>query len=178
MALCSACRAESPAGARWCPICHRHALKPEAGSLASPGRRLAAYLADVAIPIFAFFVIFGTAGAGVATGSDAGVGLAGFLAVGLMLGYIVWAFKLFANGYTPGKKTLGLRVVREDGNPAGFGAMLIREWIGKWISGVLFGLGYFWMLWDKDRQGLHDKLLSTYVVQPAAITESTPLAAV
>jgi len=43
--------------------------------------------------------------------------------------------------------------------------MLLREWIGRWLSGLLFGLGYLWILLDKDRQAWHDKLASTYVVE-------------
>jgi uncharacterized RDD family membrane protein YckC len=53
---------------------------------------------------------------------------------------------------------------KENGQPAGFGTMLFREWIGKFISGLLFALGYIRILIDKDRQGWNDKLASTYVV--------------
>ena len=60
---------------------------------------------------------------------------------------------------------LGMRVIKEDGSSAGFGTMLIREWIGKLISAMIFSLGFIWILIDKDKQGWHDKLMSTYVVQ-------------
>lgn len=43
--------------------------------------------------------------------------------------------------------------------------MLIREWIGKAISGLLLSLGFLWILFDRDKQGWHDKLMSTYVVE-------------
>ena len=43
--------------------------------------------------------------------------------------------------------------------------MLGREWIGKWISGLIFLLGYVWILIDKENQGWHDKILATYVVE-------------
>jgi uncharacterized RDD family membrane protein YckC len=43
--------------------------------------------------------------------------------------------------------------------------MLGREWIGKWISAVVFFLGYLWILFDPERQGWHDKLMSTWVVE-------------
>ncbi|MCL6558264.1 MAG: RDD family protein, partial [Firmicutes bacterium] len=46
----------------------------------------------------------------------------------------------------------------------GFLTMLIREWIGKWISGLILGLGFLWILFDRDNQGWHDKLMSTYVI--------------
>jgi len=44
--------------------------------------------------------------------------------------------------------------------------MLVRETIGKLISGLVFSLGYLWLLWDKDRQTWHDKLVSTVVMVP------------
>jgi uncharacterized RDD family membrane protein YckC len=71
---------------------------------------------------------------------------------------------LFA-GDNSGQENAGNAVVKETGAGAGFGTMLVREWIGKWISGLIFGLGYLWILIDKDRQGWHDKLVSTYVVE-------------
>ena len=109
------------------------------------------------------FLIFVVAAAGSASQSGAGGGgvVLGLL---LLLGYAVWALMLFARGTTPGKKLLGMRVVREDGRPAGFFIMLIREWIGKAISSMVFSLGFIWILIDRDKQGWHDKLVSTYVV--------------
>jgi len=177
MPICRNCNAETPVGARWCSMCHANTVNPTIGRLASPGKRLAAHIADLVIPGVAFMMLGGTALVGVATGTDAGAGLGMFVALGLLVAYVVWALKLFANGWTPGKKMLGLRVVREDGRAATFGPMFVREWIGKWISGFLLGLGYFWMLWDKDRQGLHDKLLATYVVEPVSMP-ATQVAAV
>ena len=58
-----------------------------------------------------------------------------------------------------------MRVVKEDGRAAGFFAMLIRESIGKTISGMALSLGFLWILFDQDNQGWHDKLMNTYVVE-------------
>jgi uncharacterized RDD family membrane protein YckC len=43
--------------------------------------------------------------------------------------------------------------------------MFVREWVGKLISGMLLSLWYLWVLLDRDRQGWHDKLASTYVIE-------------
>lgn len=43
--------------------------------------------------------------------------------------------------------------------------MLIREWIGRAISALLLSLGFLWTVIDRDRQGWHDKLISTCVVE-------------
>jgi uncharacterized RDD family membrane protein YckC len=90
------------------------------------------------VPFIAILIVSGVAGLGAASGSDAGAGLGGLLAIGLFIGYVVWALVLFARGTTPGKNMLGMFVMKEDGRRAGFGTMLIREWIGKLISGFVW----------------------------------------
>ena len=65
-------------------------------------------------------------------------------------------------GQTPGKRVMGLRILRSDGCRLRFGNALRRE-IGYVISGILF-LGYLWILVDNRRQGFHDKLAGTIVV--------------
>jgi uncharacterized RDD family membrane protein YckC len=44
----------------------------------------------------------------------------GVLGLLLLIGYIVWAVAQFAHGTTPGKRVLGMYVVRENGRPVGF----------------------------------------------------------
>ena len=154
MAICPCCSSEIPAGTRWCTMCHGSVTgSPE--RLASPAKRLAAFLLDVALPFTAIAFILGIAGASESFGFGAL----------LFLLYAIWAIYLFCQGTTPGKKMLGMRVIRENGSEAGFGVMLLREVIGKFVSGMVFSLGYLWILFDRERQGWHDKLASTYVVQ-------------
>ena len=71
------------------------------------------------------------AGIGGATETEAGAGLGGIIGLLVFLAYIIWALVLFARGTTPGKKVLGMRVIKEDGTPAGFMTMLLREWDRK-----------------------------------------------
>ncbi len=165
MAQCSSCNAETVAGARWCGICHANVLDASIGRLASPVRRLGAHFLDIMVPVGAVFTMMMLAGAGGATGNQVAGGIGAIVAAGFFIMYIVWALRLFANGTTPGKRALGMRVVVEDGNSAGFGTMFIREWIGKFISGMIFSLGFIWILFDSDNQGWHDKLMNTYVVK-------------
>jgi uncharacterized RDD family membrane protein YckC len=91
------------------------------------------------------------------------IGITPLFAV-IVLSYIVLFLILFARGTTPGKSLLGLRVIKTDGSYTGFWTMFLREFIGKFISGFFFCLGYFWAIWDKDRQAWHDKIAGTVVV--------------
>lgn len=65
-------------------------------------------------------------------------------------------------GQTPGKRLMGVRVVRADGGRLRLGNAVRRE-LAYVLSGILF-LGYLWILFDNKRQGFHDKLADTIVV--------------
>jgi uncharacterized RDD family membrane protein YckC len=67
-------------------------------------------------------------------------------------------------GQTVGKRVAGIRVVDfEAGTPIDPARAFVRT-LGRFASGLLLFLGYFWMLWDRDRQTWHDKIASTTVV--------------
>jgi uncharacterized RDD family membrane protein YckC len=69
-----------------------------------------------------------------------------------------------SKGQTVGKMALGIRVVDlARGGAIGYGRGFIR-WIGRFVSSVVFFLGYLWMLWDKEKQTWHDKMASAVVV--------------
>jgi len=70
----------------------------------------------------------------------------------------------YLNGTTPGKAILRLYVVKKDGQKAGFGTMVVREWILKLISAYFLFLGFLWALFNRDRRTWHDMILGTYVV--------------
>ncbi|NIV28846.1 MAG: hypothetical protein GWN58_04820 [Anaerolineae bacterium] len=65
------------------------------------------------------------------------------------------------SGQTPGKRILGVRVMRKDGTRVRLGNALRRQ-IGYWISGIFY-LGFLWILFDNKRQGFHDKIAGTIV---------------
>jgi uncharacterized RDD family membrane protein YckC len=110
---------------------------------ASPRRRLGAYLLDGLIATFTVWI-----------------------------GWLVWFAFVAPRGQTPGKQLLSIYVLRDDGTRAGGGYMWLRELLMK---SVVFGVVSFftlyigwiiaalWCVWDRDRQCLWDKLVSTYV---------------
>lgn len=67
-------------------------------------------------------------------------------------------------GATLGKRFYGLRIVRTNGTKVSMGRAFVREVLGKIVSSFVLSLGYFWVIWDKDKQGWHDKIADTYVV--------------
>ncbi|MDX6591870.1 MAG: hypothetical protein QOJ13_1066 [Gaiellales bacterium] len=96
--------------------------------------------------------------------------LDGLLAiVTLGVGWLVWALIVWGRGQSPAKQLLGMRVVKlRTATRATWGTMALRELILKPLIGVglgwFFGIVYFWLLWDKNRQELWDKMVSTIVV--------------
>lgn len=85
------------------------------------------------------------------------------LAVLISLAYFTY-LEGGATGQTLGKRALGIRIVSFDtGGAIGYARGFIR-WIGRTLSSIPLCLGYFWMLWDGERQAWHDKLASAVVV--------------
>jgi len=75
---------------------------------------------------------------------------------------------------TPGKMIFKATIVdaKTGGNPSL--RQLIIRYLGYIISTIPLGLGIFWVAFDKKKQGFHDKLANTVVVQPKVI-ESEPV---
>ena len=73
------------------------------------------------------------------------------------------------NGQTWGKQTMGIRVVRIDGQPFQTSNAIVRELLVKFIlMGICFIvqiLNVLWPLWDDKHQALHDKIVNTMVVR-------------
>jgi uncharacterized RDD family membrane protein YckC len=81
----------------------------------------------------------------------------------ISLGYYTY-FEGGPTGATIGKRALGIRVYDfRQGGAIGYGRGFLRQ-IGKYISAIVFFLGYLWMLWDKEKQCWHDKIAGTVVV--------------
>ena len=67
-------------------------------------------------------------------------------------------------GRTLGKWVAGIVVVDEQGRTPGVAVAISREVAWKVIAYGLAGLGLLWIVFDKERRGLHDRLAGTYVV--------------
>lgn len=126
--------------------------------IASVGQRFGAFLVD-----FVISVLVGVVGLIAASAIGGDVNVVNFL---VSIGYwIVVLVMVATRGQSPGKIAIGIKIVKTDGRPIGFGTTLLREVIGKIISSIIILLGYIWILFDGQRQGWHDKIASTYVVK-------------
>jgi len=124
---------------------------------------------------------------GISEGDTVGVGLAliisliGSLTVGLTYQPLTMARKGEQNGRTWGMQLLGIRVVREGGEPMNYVSALIRQFLVMGLLyGVIAGLGnavtiiggsiavlvaYLWPLWDAQNRAGQDFICSTHVVK-------------
>ncbi|MGH3995362.1 MAG: RDD family protein, partial [Pseudonocardiaceae bacterium] len=78
------------------------------------------------------------------------------------------------NGQTWGKQIVGIRAVRDNGQPFELGFGFLREFVVKNLLFVGVG-GFFlyiptivdwlWPLWDDQNRCLHDMVVSTHVVR-------------
>ena len=69
---------------------------------------------------------------------------------------------------TPGKMVVGARIVDAytGGRPSP--RRFLERYFAYYISSLPLGLGFLWVVWDRHKQGWHDKLAGTVVVRRAS----------
>jgi uncharacterized RDD family membrane protein YckC len=81
------------------------------------------------------------------------------------VGGLVMCYMEGTKGQTPGKKALGIMVLREaDGRPLGFGMAFVRR-LCHGLDSAACGIGYLWPLWDDKTQTFADKIVKSVVVK-------------
>jgi uncharacterized RDD family membrane protein YckC len=132
-------------------------------------RRFWACMLDGIVLGFASMLVYG-----------AGIAVVGFLSPGiedpaktllipqLVANMLIKAFYFIyfhaLTGQTVGKLALGLKVVKREGDPIGFGRATVR-YFGSFISLLFAGLGFAWIAFDARKQGWHDKMAGSFVVR-------------
>lgn len=129
---------------------------------ASRWLRFFAWIIDGVVIAIVMFILWlaGLVGADSVEGFGASDGL-----VNALVTLVYYVAMTAAFGATLGKMALGMRVADADGNRPGFGAVVMREVVGKIVSGLVILIGFFWILVDDRRQGWHDKIGGTFVVK-------------
>jgi len=69
------------------------------------------------------------------------------------------------DGATPGKQLMGIKIVKSDGSKIGYPSAILRSVFGYTLSSVVSSLGFLWVIWDKKKQGWHDKIANTVVIE-------------
>lgn len=134
-------------------------------------KRIAAMVYD-SLLVMAIAMAYGAAYIGIkyavfhvelATGERATMSTAGFVGLLLIIECFYWFFWC-RGGQTLGMRAWRLQLRQTNGQFATLPQALVRGLVGP-ISLVLFGLGYWWCLWDKQGRTWHDIASNTEVVQ-------------
>lgn len=76
---------------------------------------------------------------------------------------------VFWTGYTVGKKLMGVRIVKVNGETIGIGTMLMRNFVGGLVYILTFGVGVlitaFMVGLREDHRAIHDLIAGTYVTK-------------
>lgn len=107
-ANCPSCNRVATGDGRFCEWCGQLNDGPTGAVVASMGQRIGAYFID--------FILF-------------------FLT--LIIGYIIWWLIVLGRGQTPGKQMVGIRVIKDNGEPSGWGYTFLREFV---VKGLLVGI--------------------------------------
>jgi len=143
--------------------------RADAGEAAGFVIRLGAYLIDSVILCAAMILIMLPIGllSALIGSKIAAIGMllrlfGWLLSMVIGFGYLLVPWALV--GITPGKKILGLKIVRSDGStPLGFPKAILRL-VGYMASGAVFCVGFIMVAFTKDHKGLHDMIADTKVV--------------
>lgn len=129
---------------------------PRSGPRAGFGIRLVAILIDAVVLTVVGFVIRVILGNSIGGLIDLVAGIAYYI-------YLEGS----PSGQTVGKKLMNIRVIDFNGGGAiGYSRAALR-YVGRIPSTIVCLLGYFWMLWDSEKQTWHDKIATTVVVPTA-----------
>ena len=85
------------------------------------------------------------------------------IAMPFMLLFTYWLIFWTVTGQTIGKRIMGVRVVRMDGQRMKVGNS-VRRILMYFVSMVPFFLGFLWILINDERRGWHDKVANTCVI--------------
>lgn len=139
--------------------------------IAGIGSRFLAAMIDTFLILIAQGIILFVAGLAVSSfeiGQSILTALAAVVGFVILWGYYI-VFEMVWSGQTPGKRSVGLRVVREGGRPITFVASAIRNFIRLVdFLPALYGIGVVAMFIDTRARRLGDLAAGTLVVKERA----------
>jgi uncharacterized RDD family membrane protein YckC len=92
--------------------------------------------------------------------------LGSILDITVLAGGVLYYAFFTASGWqaTPGKRILGLHIIRADGRKIGF-ALGLGRYLAYIPSSLILGFGFFMIGWSDQKKGLHDIICGTRVVR-------------
>ena len=90
------------------------------------------------------------------------------------VGWLIWLYVVAPRSQSPAKTLLGMYILTDDGRPATARRVWVREvlvekvgfgFLGWLTVGMAVSADALWILFDPDRQTLHDKVVDTLVVR-------------
>jgi uncharacterized RDD family membrane protein YckC len=75
-----------------------------------------------------------------------------------------WFFWTQWQGQTPGKRLVGIRIIKTDGSRITSTDALIRA-TGYYVNTMFLSIGWLWALFDEQKRGWHDMFAGTIVVK-------------
>ncbi len=146
---CPSCGQSAAADAKFCPGCGRVLSGVE---YAGFWIRFASYIID-AIILFVVGIVLA-----IAVGGTSGAVLQ--FAVGVVYTIGFW----IAQGATPGKMAVGIRITTVDGGDIDFGRALLR-YVGYIASAIILLIGFLMIGFTREKRGLHDYIAGTVVIK-------------
>jgi len=145
----------------------------DATELAGRGMRLLAVLIDGLVQGAIYWILTIVAFRSLdPSKGNVGVGMiAGQIVLGFVLFVLVQGYLLHTQGQTIGKKLLGMRIVRTNGERATLGRLLGLRYLVGWIIvmipfvGAIYALVDCLMIFRDSRKCLHDNIADTIVVK-------------
>jgi len=139
--------------------------------LAGPVVRGYAWMIDLLIR-FAVYIALGTV-----TGIFGAFGMGLYLIiVFLMEWFYPVIFELYNNGATPGKRSMGIKVVHDDGTEVTLQSSLLRNLLRSVdFLPVFYGVGLFSMLFNREFKRLGDITAGTIVVYQDKLGEASDI---
>jgi len=131
--------------------------------VAGPVVRLLAWLIDAVVQLLTIALLWAI----LRQNADLDTGLLGLFDIGVFA--VLWfygvVFEVYNHGRTPGKASLGIKVVREDGTPVGFSASILRNFLlfADWLP-ACYLTGFVSMTVDSSSRRLGDLAAGTLVI--------------
>jgi uncharacterized RDD family membrane protein YckC len=82
----------------------------------------------------------------------------------LAICFLYFAGSWVRAGQTLGLRTWRLKLVRDDGGPLTW-SVAVKRFAWAWLSLLCLGLGFLWVLHDRDKLAWHDRLSGTKLIR-------------